>query len=213
MTVYFGKTSPANTDTTLNIAKQRASELGIRTILVASTYGDTGVKAAELFQGFKVIVVGHSYGHSREPNETPFTDENRKRIESKGGVVYFGMEALVGVGLTRPGPPPAPGAPAARRLASDLEVGSIVANTLRMFCNGIKVVVECSIMAAAAGLVRTDEDIVAIAGTGRGADTAVVMRAATPQDLFRCRIREILCKPISGYDFGNIGIPGPAGGN
>lgn len=208
-TVYFEKVSRENTERTLSIAKQRADELSIRTILIASTNGDTGAKAIDVFKGCKVIVVGHSYGHGREPNKTTFTDENRKKIESKGGVVYFGMEALVGVGLKRPGPPPAPGTSPAGRVASDLEVGNIIANTLRMVCNGLKVVVECSAMAAAAGLVRTDEDIIAIAGTGRGADTAVVMRASHPQDLFRCRIKELLCKPISGYDYGNIGIPGP----
>ncbi|MFC2021276.1 hypothetical protein ACFLU1_05805, partial [Chloroflexota bacterium] len=91
--------------------------------------------------------------------------------------------------------------PPPSRAGSDLEPGNIIANTLRIFCNGIKVVVECSIVAASAGLVRTDEDIIAIAGTGRGADTAVVMRTSIPQYLFRCRIKELLCKPISGYDY------------
>ena len=57
---------------------------------------------------------------------------------------------------------------------------------------------ECGIvwiMAADAGLVRTDEDIIAIAGSGRGADTAVVMRPANAHDFFDLKVREILCKP------------------
>lgn len=97
--VYFSKVSPDTTDTTLSIAKQRAGELGIKTILVASTFGDTGVKAVDVFKGYKVVVVGHSYGH-RGPNMTPFADEKRKYIESKGGVVYFAPEAFVGLGLS-----------------------------------------------------------------------------------------------------------------
>ena len=47
---------------TLNIAKQRADELGIQTILVASTRGATGLEAAALFQDYNLIVVSHSTG-------------------------------------------------------------------------------------------------------------------------------------------------------
>ena len=40
----------------------------------------------------------------------------------------------------------------------------------------MKVVLEIAAMAADAGLVRTDEDVICIGGTGRGADTAVVLQ-------------------------------------
>jgi hypothetical protein len=50
-------------------------------------------------------------------------------------------------------------------------------------------------MAADAGLVRTDEDIIAIAGTSHGADTAVVLKPVTSQNFFDLRVKEILCKP------------------
>ena len=52
-----------------------------------------------------------------------------------------------------------------------------------------------ALMAADAGLVRTNEEIVAIAGTGRGADTAVVLRPANAQNFFDLRVLEIICKP------------------
>ena len=65
--VYFEKQGRGNTERTLQIAKARAEELGIRTILVATTSGATGVRAAEEFQGFNVIVVTHSTGF-KEPN-------------------------------------------------------------------------------------------------------------------------------------------------
>ena len=35
----------------------------------------------------------------------------------------------------------------------------------------------------------------AIAGTGRGADTAVVLTPAHAQDLFELKVHEIVCKP------------------
>jgi len=73
-----------------------------------------------------------------------------------------------------------------------------VANTLRIFGQGMKVACEIAGMATDAGLVRTDESVIAIAGTGgagRGADTAVVVQPANVHNFFEMRIREILCKP------------------
>jgi hypothetical protein len=60
---------------------------------------------------------------------------------------------------------------------------------------GMKVVIEISVMAADAGLVRTDEDIIAIGGSGRGADTAAVLKPVNSNDFFDLKVKEILCKP------------------
>jgi hypothetical protein len=65
-----------------------------------------------------------------------------------------------------------------------------------MICEGMKVAVEITAMAADAGLVRTDEEVVSIAGTGRGADTALVVRPAISRRLFNMRIERILAKPV-----------------
>ena len=59
----------------------------------------------------------------------------------------------------------------------------------------MKVVIEISVMAADAGLVRTDEDIIAIGGSGGGADTAVVLKPVNSNDFFDLKVKEILCKP------------------
>ena len=50
-------------------------------------------------------------------------------------------------------------------------------------------------MAADGGLVRTNEEVIAIAGTGRGADTAVVLQPVNSHDFFDLKVKEILCKP------------------
>lgn len=192
---YFDKVGPDNTEATFSIAKKRADELGIKTILIASTRGDAAARAVDVFTGCKVVAVAHAYGY-REANKNEFTDENRKKLESKGGVVVFGQHAMTGT-TRRPTPPAAPGTPPAPLPPGPiLDIGDVIANTLRMICAGFKVVIECGAMAADAGQVRTGEDIMAIAGSGRGADTAVVMRAANSRDLFRSRITEILCKPL-----------------
>jgi hypothetical protein len=59
----------------------------------------------------------------------------------------------------------------------------------------MKVCVEIAVMAADAGLIPTDCDVLCVGGTGRGADTAVVLRPAHMNHFFDLRIREILCKP------------------
>lgn len=53
-------------------------------------------------------------------------------------------------------------------------------------------------MAADAGLILVDKDIIAIAGTGKGADTALRIRPANAAKFFDLKIREIIAKP---HDF------------
>ena len=180
--VYFEKPGRGNTERTLQIAKARAEELGIKTILVETTKGATGVRAAEEFQDFNVVVITHSTGF-KEPNHQELTEENRQTIEAAGAKILTCQHAFGGVGR------------AVRKKLGTYELEEIIAYTLRIFGEGMKVVCEIALMAADAGLVHTDEPAIAIAGTGRGADTAVVLRPANAQTFFDMRIMEILCKP------------------
>ncbi len=181
-TVYFKNPGKENTDEVLHIAKQRANELGIKTIVVASTTGDTAVRATKAFEGMRVVVVTHSTG-LKGPNTQEFTEENKQKVESNGGIVLTTTHAFLGL------------SGAMRKKFNMTVLGDLVANTLRIFGQGMKVVCEISLMASDAGLVRTDEDVIAIAGTSRGADTAVVLKPANSGDFFDLRVREILCKP------------------
>jgi hypothetical protein len=181
-TVYFEKTGTENTETTLQIARKRAEELGIKKIVVASTVGDTAVRAMDVFKGYQVIVVTHVTG-MRQPNDQEFEEKARKTVEAKGGVVLTTTHALGGLSK------------AMRNRYNTFVLGEVIADVLRTFGQGIKVVCEIAAMAADAGLVRTDEDIIAVAGSGRGADTAVVVRPANTHNFFDLKVREILCKP------------------
>jgi hypothetical protein len=180
--VYFDKQGRGNTERALQIAKARAEELGIRTILVATTGGATGIRAAEEFRGFNVVVVTHSTGF-KEPNHQELTEENRRAIEAAGAKILTCQHAFGGVGR------------AVRKKLGTYQLDEIIAYTLRIFGEGMKVACEIAMMAADAGLARTDEPVIAIAGTGRGADTAVVLRPTNAQTFFDMRIMEILCKP------------------
>ena len=186
-TTYYDKPGgDENTARTLELAKQRAEELGIKTVVVASTVGNTGAKAADVFKGYKVVVVTHTDGF-REPNTQELTAENRKTIEEKGGKILTTTHAFGGVHRSL--------APAGKRPEPSNIMGDVIAMTLRMFGQGMKVVCEIAAMAADAGLVRTDEECISIAGTGRGADTAVVIKPDYVHRLFDTRVKEIICKP------------------
>ncbi|MDD5288013.1 MAG: pyruvate kinase alpha/beta domain-containing protein [Dehalococcoidales bacterium] len=180
--VYFDQPGADNTEEVLRIAKKRAAELGIKTIVVATTFGDTAARATVVFKGLKVVAVTHSAGF-KVPNVPEVTEENRKKITKNGGLILTTTHLFSGVGA------------AWRKKFNTYLLGDIIANTLRIVGQGMKVVTEISVMAADAGLVRTDEDIIAIAGTGRGADYAVVLRPVNSGDFFDLRIKEILCKP------------------
>ena len=180
--VYFEKTGTDNTEETLRLAGQRAQELGIKTIVVATTVGNTAVRATEFFKGMKVVIVTHAAGF-HGPNTQELTEENRQKIIKNGGIIFTATHLFSGVGA------------AWRKKFNTYLLGDIIANTLRLMGEGMKVVVECSVMAADAGLVRTDEDVIAIAGTARGADFAVVLKPVNSGDFFNLKVREIICKP------------------
>lgn len=181
-TVYFGQPGRVNTERTLELARLRANELGLRTILVASTSGETGARAVQVFEGCKVIVVTHSAGF-REPDVQDLTDENRKAIEAAGGHILTCQHALGGVNR------------AVRKKLNTYQLDEIIAFTLRILGQGVKVVAEMALMAADAGLVRTDTPVMAIAGSGRGADTAAVVVPTNAQTFFDLKIPEIVCRP------------------
>jgi hypothetical protein len=190
--VYFDKPGKENTDEVLRIASRRAKELGIKNIVVASTTGATAVKAMDALKGLRVVIVTHSFGF-REANTQEFTEENRKLVESKGGTILTAAHAFGGISRSM-GQGSIPEAPAT------YIIGDLVALTLRVFGQGTKVACEIATMATDAGLVRTDEDVIAIAGTGsvaagRGADAAVVIQPAPSHRFFDTQVKEVLCKP------------------
>lgn len=180
--VYFETPGEHNTTRTLEIAKRRAAELDIHSILVATTRGETGLRAARLFQGFHVVAVTHSTGFAA-PNTQELSAERRAAIEAAGATVLTCQHALGGINR------------AVRRAWGTYELDEIIAFTLRIFSQGMKVCLEMALMAADAGLVTVGEPCIAIAGTGSGADTAVVLVPANAQQFFDLRVLEVLAKP------------------
>ena len=185
-TVYFGQQEPANTDRTLELVQERARALGITTVLVATTSGATGLKAAQLLGDLNVVAVTHSAGFSTayKANHDPGICDG---IRAAGGQVLTTTHAFGGVGR------------AVRKKLATYQVDEIIAYTLRCFGQGMKVVAEITLMASDAGLVPGDAPIIAVGGSGRGADTAVVIRPTHAQTFFDLRYLEIICMPAPGH--------------
>jgi len=74
-------------------------------------------------------------------------------------------------------------------------VDEIIANVLRIFGQGMKVAVEIALMAADAGLISTDQDVISVGGTMRGADTAIVLKPNNVCRFFDLEVKGVLCKP------------------
>jgi hypothetical protein len=181
-TVYFEKAGPEKTEETLKLAKIRAEELGIRNVVVASTTGETGVKASKVFKGYNLVVVSHVTGF-KEPDFQQLVPENRIIIQNSGAKILTTAHAFGTLGR------------AVTKKFGTLQVDGIVSAVLRLFGQGVKVSCEIACMAADAGLIRTDEEAIMIGGTGSGVDTAVVLKPSNTHSFFDLVIKEIICKP------------------
>lgn len=177
--VYFESLNPGNTDITFELARERAKALEIKKIVLASTTGATARKAMDFFKddGVKLVVVPHQWDFHRPVNLFP--KELVKTLGEAGHDVHFATMLFHTDNLYASTAP------------------TLIANVLRCFCQGIKVCFEIVLMATDAGLLTSQETVIAIAGTGRGADTALVMQAASSQHLNKLRVNEILCKPLN----------------
>ncbi len=186
VTLYFDEPGAANTDAILSAAIRRARELDIGHLVVASTTGRTGRRAAELARELaysgQLVVVGQHAGF-REPGEQPFTAEARRELEGMGARVVVGTHALSSASRSF------------RLRWGGIDMLETIADTLRRVSQGFKVCVECGLMAADAGEVPVDRDVVAVGGSGGGADTAVVLRPANQNRFFDLKVREIVGMP------------------
>jgi hypothetical protein len=196
--VFFEEAKPENMDVVLDLVKAKAQEKGIKHVVVASTRGVTGVKAAETFKGtgIQIVVVTHQIG-PRGPELLP---ENEEKIKAAGGKIVTCTHAFGGVGSSlRRSPPAVPGQarPEPFWPAYVPSTGDLIANVLRLFSQGMKVCFEIVVMAADAGAIPIGENVIAVGGQGRWADTAIVLKSANSSSFFDLDIGEILAKPIS----------------
>jgi hypothetical protein len=114
------------------------------------------------------------------------TDENKAKIEANGAKLFYHLHSFGGLGR------------AVKQKFGAIQVDEIIANTLRAFSQGVKVTMEISCMACDAGMIKADVPCIAIAGSGGGSDTAVVILPVNTHRFFDIKVLEILCKPRMG---------------
>ena len=192
--LYFEEIKAENSDILLALVKEKALEKGVKHVVVASTRGGTGVKAGEVFKdsGINVVAVTHQIG----PRGPELLLEHEERMKALGVKIVTCTHAFGGVGSSLRRSPPRDQRPAPYWPAYVPSTGDLIANLLRLFCAGMKVCFEITLMAADAGVIPIGENVIAVGGQGRGADTAIVIKSANTTSLFDLDVQEILAKPI-----------------
>lgn len=180
MVLYFTK-SGDYIEQVLSVVQKRLEKGDIKQVLVATTSGKTALKTAETLENVELIAITHQAGF-RSPGEMEIPQNLITELKIKGTIVVTATHALAGVDR------------AIRKKHNTWMIAELIAETLRTFGQGTKVCAEIVMMAADAGVMRMEDSIV-IAGTGRGADTAWVIKPAHSHQFFDMKFKELLCKP------------------
>jgi len=184
--LYVESTGSGGTDLVLAAAKKRAKELKIGDVVVASTHGGTAIRAKEVFADPKLNLVAVGIAEGYRENGWCFTDAEKARLE-KAGIKPLVASHALGDGV----------ASSFTEKSGGKSIEEVVRDTLYRFGQGMKVCVEITLMAADAGLIPMDREVMAIAGTAEGTDTCIVVKPAYPRKFFELEIREIVAKPRS----------------
>ncbi len=179
--MYFDRPGKVNTVATLTEVARRGRMLGLDEMVLATTSGDTAYAALEHCTGYNITAVTYHCGF-KEPFKSVMPEDVRKDLSAKGVRVVTATHAFSGVERSVP-----------KKLGGVSPV-LLMAATLKVFGQGAKVAIEVAIMAADAGAL-TGADIIAVGGSSKGADTALVIKPAHQSSFFDLRVREVICKP------------------
>ncbi len=182
---YFKEKGAVNTDKALEMALAECEVSGVTKVVVASSTGETAFRLQAMAKPtLEIIAVTYGAGIKYTDKVESF-DRNAAALVDKGIRIVRGIHAFSGVerGMQN-------------KYKSGLMPLNILADTLRMFGQGMKVCVEISTMAAEHGFIAPGGRVVAVAGSGSGADTAVLIRPAFAAKIFETRIEAILCMPV-----------------
>ena len=186
---YFEKVGPQNTDKALEIAKKFADKLGVKDIVVASTTGFVAEKAAQIFnpKNYNLMIITHAYYFTNSKTRQECPEEKIEELKKKGLKIHAGTHAMSGI---------------ERGLRLNKEAWIFVDLLAKMlgfqFCQGLKVCIEISSTVCDAGLIPDlNRDIIAIGGTGKGADTVCLIKPAPTSEFKELKVKAILAKPFN----------------
>ncbi len=182
--LYLDTPGPHNTDVVVEAVRSYVAAHHVHYVVVASTTGATALKFADGLEGVTtLIVVTHHTGFHEEGAQS-FDVGTREMLAQRGIRVITQSHVLSGVERS-----------ISRKFGGISRVEAIAEALRSLLGRGLKVCVEIAIMAADAGAIPIEE-VVAVGGTGRGADTAVVIRPAHMNNFFDAHIRRIIVSPL-----------------
>ncbi len=184
LVVYFDQTGEINTDRTIEVVAQRCKDLGIKHVVVATSTGETAIKVAKGVKDQDVEVIAVTL-HAGLWEKYVSPDPDKVKTAEEMGVTFLTCtHALMGnVGN------------AIMEKFGGISMTDLIAYTYYTFSQGTKVAVEIAVAAADAGLIPVDQEVISIAGSDTGADTALVLKPAYSTDFFSLRVRELIAKP------------------
>ncbi len=183
--IYFENTGKENTKDAIDAVCKRCKEGDIKKVVVATSSGDTGLKVIRALEGTEIQVIPVGLSAGSKYSGSPELQKNKKEFEKVGVRYVQGVLALSGVER------------AVKKRWDTAGPVLVLADGLRIPCEGFKVGIEVTVMATDAGCVSPDEYVLCVAGSGRGADTVMVVKPAYSDGFFDFAVREIVCKPLT----------------
>ena len=172
-TLYFEKGGPDNTQLTLEAAKERASEIRPEAVIVTSTSGKTALEAARIFSGSEIRIIAVPFQrHLWEKYSAP---DPQVVAECRG----LGVEFI-------------PDEPAVPMLS---ENHPDIVNAWRTVSQGFKVALQVASMCVDTGLVKPGDHVIAIGGSGRGADSAIAVKPHGFNEVLKSNVTGIIAMP------------------
>lgn len=179
--MYFDRPGKVNTQAVLKAARERGEAAGISELVLPTRSGDTAYAALKACPAFRLVAVTYHWGWEA-PFQPVMAPEVAADLRGRGVHLVTGSHALSGIER------------AVARKHSGVYPMLLIADTLRLMGQGTKVAVEATVMAADAGAL-SGADVIALGGSSRGVDTALVVKPAHGADFFALKIREVVCKP------------------
>lgn len=207
--LYFEKPGSHNTEYVVNAVKERVTKGDVKYVVIASISGQTALKATEELKDLDVSLIcvsGFPGWRTIHDIEYPFVKgEIRKKLERLNVVIVDKVPSglsgdTIDYGLARYGYIPA---------------SWVVAETLEAIGGyGFKTAVEAILMATDCGAIPPFDDVISIAGTDKGADTAIVAKSTFSSSMFsrdsaeRFQVLEIIAMPRIKNWYRRIGVGG-----
>jgi len=207
--IYFDAPGPQNTEKVIDTVRDRIKEGDVEFVVVASITGETALKVAKSLKGAKastICVSGcpswQTFGEQYlRVKKHPFIEESTRKQLIKLGVkivdtVPSSLSDTIEYGLARYGYVPASWA--------------VVETLLAVGGYGFKTAVEIVLMTTDCGALPPFKTAISIAGTDRGADTAIVAKSTYSPCMFsekeeqRFQVLEILAMPKNKKWYGKV---------